>query len=258
MGKEQVQIKSRKGENISILIEGKKNKGIVVLMQGMGEVKEELCIQTIAQSFRDRGYTTVRFDTAYTCDKDLNNFENFTTSNYYESLEDVIKWIRKREWYKEPISMVGHSLGGLCSILYAEKHPTKVKAIFPVSTTISSKLSLETFSPELLIHWEKEGILEWEDQGILKRLKWDFITDSLQFDVLLDIDKLTMPVFMISAENDTESPLTHQGILYNKISGKKYQTIIRGAPHKIQEQNHLEEIKDAYDEWKPKLEPSNL
>lgn len=251
---EQAHIKSRKGENISILIEGEKKKQIVVLMQGMGEVKEEPSIQTAAQSFQNHEFTTIRFDTAYTCKKDINNFANFTTSNYYESLEDVINWISEREWCKDPISLVGHSLGGLCSILYAEMHPTKVKAIFPISTTISSELTLETFSPELLKHWEKEGKLEWEDQGIIKKLKWDFITDSMQFDVLLHIDKLTMPVFMISAENDLESPLKHQEILYSMISGKKYQKVIQGAPHKIWEQIHLEKINIAFNAWIPKLD----
>jgi esterase/lipase len=250
---EQVHIKNKKGENISILIEGEKNKGTVVLMQGMGEAKEELCIQTIAQSFQNHGYATIRFDTAYTCEKDIKNFENFTVSNYYESLEDVINWIREREWYKDPISLVGQSLGGLCTILYAEKHPTKVKAVFPISTTISSKLYLETFPQELLKQWEKEGILEWEDQGIIKKLKWDFVIDSMKFDVLTHIEKLTMPIFIVSTENDTESPLKHQEILYNMIPGKKHQKIISGAPHKIQEQIHLEKIEDAFNEWIPKL-----
>lgn len=251
---EKIEIKNRRGEAISILIEGKKCSKTVVLLQGMGETKEEISIQAISDTFQEYGYTTIRFDTIYTLEKHPENYQNFTTSNYYESLEDVIAFLKEQDWISDAIPFVGRSLGGLCSVLYAINHPSEVKAVFPVSTTISSNFSLEIFSKELLNYWEQAGILEWEDQGIVKRLKWDFVIDSKQFDVLKQVERLTAPVFMISAEKDKESTLKHQGILFNMIPGTKCQKIIQGAPHKIKEQHHLEQIKNAFEGWIPKLE----
>lgn len=246
---EKALIKDRNGENISILIEKQRNKGTVLLMQGMGEVKNEPCLQTIAQCFQNNGYTTIRFDTAYTYDNNGLKFENFTVSHYYQCLEDVIGWLREREWYKDPLILMGYSLGGLCTILYAEKFPERIKAIFLVSATISCKLSLETFPPKLLTHWEKEGVFEWEDQGRLKRLNWNFVNDFKQFDTLPLIGNLASPVFMVSTENDNESPLEHQEILFQMIPTKKQQKIILGAPHKIKEQIHLDQIKNIFNDW---------
>jgi esterase/lipase len=246
-------IKNRKGKRISTVIEGDGEKGIIFLIHGMGRNKEELCIKTIGESFKENGYVIIKFDTTNTFGESDGDFENTTITNYYEDLEDVINWASAQEWYQEPFLLAGHSIGGLCSMLFAKKFPSKVASIFPISTTISSKLSLELYPQEMLDAWKEKGIFEWQDKDRIKRLKWNFIEDGLKYDILKDIDSINAPIFMIVGENDPESPVKHQKILFDSITGKKELKIIDNAAHLFTEKVHLDKIKNLFDEWISKL-----
>ena len=45
--------------------------------------------------------------------------------------------VRNAKWYGEPFVLVGHSLGGISTALFAENYPDKVKALAPISTVVS-------------------------------------------------------------------------------------------------------------------------
>lgn len=251
---EELFIKNRKRQKISVLIEKKEYpKGLAFVMHGLGGFKEQSHIETYAQAFFENGYTAVRFDTTNTFGESDGSYEDATTTNYYEDLEDVVEWAKSQPWYQEPFCLAGHSLGGICTALYAEKYPEKVKALAPTSTVVSGKLSTETPSyQEKAGEWERTG---WYAEsstskpGIIKRLKWSHMEDCLKYDLLSNVDKLTMPVLLIVGENDDSTPPEHQQLLYERLPGKKEIHVIKGARHTFREKEHLEEIKKIFDRW---------
>lgn len=249
-------IKNRKGQKIAVIIEETENqKGLAFVMHGLGGFKEQAHIQTIAEAFKENEYTVIRFDTTNTLGESDGNYEDATTTNYYEDLEDVIKWVSSREWYQEPFVLAGHSLGGICVALFAEKYPEKVKAVAPISTVVSGKLSVEAqkrYEPEEFKEWEKTGWSEKESRSkpnIIKRLKWSHIANRLKYDLLSNVDKLTMPILLIVGENDTSTPPEHQKIFHDAISGPKEIHIIKNAEHTFREENELQELKDIFNSW---------
>lgn len=254
-------IKNRKGQKIIAIIErANPQKGLAFVMHGLGGFKEQPHIQTIAEAFKKNEYTVVRFDTTNTLGESDGNYEDATTTNYYEDLEDVIKWASAQEWYQEPFVLSGHSLGGICVTLFAENYPEKVKAVAPISVVVSGELSVEAYKqykPEEFKEWEKTGCSEEESRskpGVMKRLKWSHIADRLKYDLLPDVDKLTMPILLIVGENDTSTPPEHQEILYQVLPGKKELHIIKGAPHTFRNPEHLVEIKQIFNDWIKSLE----
>ena len=161
MSEEKIFIQNRKRMKLSLILERVKNqKGIVFIVLGHSGFKEQELIQTFANSFTEKGYTAIRLDTTNSYNESDGKNEEGTTTTYYEDLEDVINWAKTQEWYEEPFILVGHSLGGLVIALYAENYPDKVKAIAPVSTVVSGKLSrekLEEDGKRELEKWEKTG-----------------------------------------------------------------------------------------------------
>ncbi len=249
-------IQNRKNQKIAVVVEEKPNaKGLVFVMHGLGGFKEQLHIQIFAQAFKENNYTTVLFDTTNTFGESDGNYEDATTTNYYEDLEDVINWSKAQSWYQEPFVLVGHSLGGISTALYAEKFPEQVKGLVPISTVISGELSLQTSqykNNDVLKKWEETGFKEQRSEsnpGLIKRLKWTHVADRAKYNLLLEADKLTMPILMIVGDKDNSTPLEQQKILFDKLPGKKELYVIKNAPHTFRDPKHLSEIKEIFNKW---------
>ena len=256
MKSQKIFIKNRKNQNVSVLLEITENqRGLAFVTHGLGGFKEQDHIQTFADAFKEEGFSVIRFDTTNTLGESDGKYEDATTTNYYEDLEDVIEWAKSQSWYEEPFWLVGHSLGGISIILFAEKYHHKVKALAPISTVVSGKLSMETKRYEgndLLEQWKKTGWKEEESKskpGFIKRLKWSHMEDRLKYNVLDGIDKLTMPVLLITGEDDDTTPPEHQQILFDNLPNGKQLHIIKNAPHTFREKEHLEEIRQILKKW---------
>ncbi len=242
-------IQNRKNQNICVLVEeAKDNIGIAFVMHGSGGYKEQPHIRAMVKTFLENNYTVISFDTTHAFGKSYGKYEDSTTTNYYEDLEDVINWAKQQKWYKEPFVLAGHSLGGICISLYAQKFPNKVKALFPMSTVVSTKL--RDLSDEELKNWKEKGIRQWISRsGKPKKLKWGFMEDREKYDVLKEINNLKMPVLLIVGEKDDVTPPYDQETFYNKLLGKKELHIVKDAPHTFREQPHLEELKTILNNW---------
>lgn len=248
-----ITIKNRKNQKIVLIVEEVENqKGLALVMPGLGGFKEQPHIQTMADAFKENSYTVVRFDPINSIGESDGKYEDATLTNYYEDLEDVIKWAQSHRWYEEPFYLASHSLGGICVALYAENYSEKVKGLAPISTVVSGKLSCEARSEEELKEWERTGWKERRSTSrpeLILRLKWSHIVDRLKYDLLEKVDKLTMPVLLIVGENDDHTPPAHQKILYKRLPGKKELHIIKGADHNFRAETYLKELKSIFTNW---------
>lgn len=253
---EKIKIKNRKNQNIAVLLdETRDSKGLAFVMHGLGGFKEQKHLEVFAGAFKEKGFTVVRFDTTNTYGESDGNYEDATTTNYLEDLEDVIGWSKTQSWYKEPFYLVGHSLGAFCVILYAEKNPREIKGLAPISTVVSGKLSAEARGEKSMTNWEKTG---WEEHksesvpGLIKRLKWSHMLDRLKYDVLPHVNKLTMPVLLIVGDQDDGTPYEHQKLLYDVLPGKKELHLIKEADHNFKGKNYqvnLDELRRIMSSW---------
>ncbi|OGY56723.1 MAG: hypothetical protein A2Y84_01360 [Candidatus Colwellbacteria bacterium RBG_13_48_8] len=257
---EKLSIRNKNGQNLVVLLEKIDNsKGLVFIAHGLGGFKEQRHIEIFAEAFREKGFTVVRWDAANTIGESGGKMEDATVTSYYEDLEDVIEWAKIQDWYKEPFILTGHSLGGISTALYAENYPEKVKALAPISTVVSGKLTIEADEehiPGVIKEWRKTGwqINESKSKpGVVKKLKWNqFEKDALKYDLLPKADQLAMPVLLIVGGEDWgTSPESHK-LLYDKLPGQKEMHIIDGADHNFRTPDYdknLQEIKQIFLSW---------
>lgn len=245
-------IKSRDNNDLSVVVENEEQRGkLAFVMHGLGGSKEQPHIRAMAEAFLENGYTVVTWDAVHTFGESTGGlYEDATITNYYADLEDVIVWAKDQAWYVEPFVLCGHSLGGISTALFAEKYPEKVKALAPLSTVVSGKLSLETKADDLE-SWKRDGIrvTTSHDGTKEKRLKWSHMEDRLKYDLLEGVDKLTMPVLLIVGEKDDPTPPEHQQILFEKLPGKKEMHTIKGALHSFYEPHEQQEVKRLVKTW---------
>lgn len=260
MKQEKIFIKNHKEQNVAILLDTPESpKGLAFVMHGLGGFKEQDHIEAFAQAFLENGFITVRFDTTNTLGESDGKYEDATITNYYEDLEDVIRWAKSQDWYREPFALAGHSLGGICTALYAENYPREVLALAPISTVVSGKLSLEATPQEERKSWQETGwrIRTSTSKNIEIRLKWSHMEDRLSYDLIPEVNKLTMPVLLIVGEKDSITPPAHQRLFYEQLPAEKEIHVIKGAEHTFREKNHLEEIKEIMDTWIKKYKQKN-
>jgi alpha/beta superfamily hydrolase len=239
-------IKNRKDQNVSVVVnEGK--EGLVFIMNGLGGNKDHDHIVAVSEVFEDKGFTTVRFDPTNTFGESDGKYEDATTTNYFEDLEDVIEWAKDQGWYQEPFYLVGHSLGGICVAMYANKHPKKVKQLILASPTISAEL-LESKRKHLLK--EINGVVWYfgksHTNGVKQQLKWTpFIEDLRKYKLINFISPLRIPILILVGEEENyKEPLT-------KISqdlNLKLE-VIKGAPHCYRQPEHLQQLKEIIEQW---------
>ncbi len=246
---EKLFIKNRKNQNVAVIIEKSDNQqGLAFVMHGLGGTKDQPHVETFSKAFKDNNYNVIRFDTTNSFWESEWDYVDTTVTNYYEDLEDVINWAKNQDFYQEPFILCGHSLGGICSALYAETFPEKVKALAPISTVVSGEISKARYTKEELDEWEKTGRqIKTRTDGTIKRLKWTHLVDRVKYDLLPKSNLLTMPVLMVVGDTDESTPAKHQQILFDKLPGQKELHIIKNAPHTFKDPQHLEEIYQIFD-----------
>ncbi len=247
-------IKNRRGENIIIVIEEVENsRGLAFVMHGLGGFKEQPNVLSMAKPFTDNNFTVVRFDATNSLGESGGKLEDATISNYFQDLEDVIKWSRSQNWYQEPFWLSGHSLGGFSVAFFTIKYPEKVKAVAPISTVVSGELFTQTEEMKKVLElWQKTGLREWESStqpGLIKRLKYDFVEDCLKYNLLKYAHQIKCPVLLVVGDRDETTPLEHQKILFNSLATEKEIHIIKGLKHTPREKHHLEELESIIGEW---------
>lgn len=247
-------ITNRKKQRISILADKADNQiGLAFVMHGLGGFKEQPHIQAFAESFLGLGFTVIRFDTTNTLGESDGDYQDATTTNYYEDLEDVIQWASKQGWYQEPFFLAGHSLGGISTALFAENYPGRVKALAPISTVVSGKLFLDNLPKKDLDEWERTGFKAAASRskpGIVKKLKWhQFKNDILKYDLLEEVSALKMPVLLIVGDKDTGTPIEHQQIFYDALPAEKEMHVIRDAQHTFRGETQLKQISGILTKW---------
>jgi pimeloyl-ACP methyl ester carboxylesterase len=246
-------IKNRAGLKLSVearILEPA--SGLAFLMHGLGSSKDRPHMQAFAQAFLEKGISVVLFDTTNSFGESDGDYSDATTTNYYSDLEDVIAWAASQDWYKEPFYICGHSLGGICSGLFAQKHPDKVKGLGLFSTVISGELSLQAHGASEIADWRSRGWLVKPSAtmpGKIKRLRWSHMEDRLRYDLLPKASILSMPVLFIVGDKDETTPLLHQKILYDMLGPDKELHIIKGAEHSFRDPRHLAEIMKIVSGW---------
>lgn len=253
-------IGNRDGRKLCVVIEGPQKPGkLAFVMHGLGGTKEGSEIRAMVAAFIELGYTVVSFDAAHTIGESEGDYEDATVTNYYADLEDVIAWASGQAWYDEPFILCGHSLGGLCTALFAEAHPEKIKGLAPISTVVSGKLSVATYDDT---HRDRKDLAEWKRTGSMTRisrdgidlkLKWSHMEDREKYDLLPQVGNLAMPVLLVVGDRDKSTPVGHHELFFEKLPGPKELHVVKGAGHVYREKHEQAELHDLIKAWAASL-----
>ncbi|MCF7865250.1 MAG: alpha/beta fold hydrolase [Candidatus Pacebacteria bacterium] len=235
-----------------------KAKGLAFIMPSLGSRHGRQEFVAMSDVLTHYGYIAISFDPTHSFGKSDGDYADATFTTYASDLEDVIEWASKNlPQYTEPFILVGHSLGAMSTVYYAERFPEKVKALAPLATVISGKLSLDARGPEEVEKWKALGYQEQKrSNGDIKILKWSHMEDRLKYDMLMNASKINMPLLMLAGEFDKSTPPNHEQLLFDAVAtpvGDKEFHIIKNADHDIGRVDILPVVKEIFEKWLSKL-----
>lgn len=256
MIREKIEIKKENKIIIGLLERVENQKGLVIIMHGLGVMKEQTQLEGITNIFLDNDYSVIRFDAVNSIGESKGgSYEDATVTNYYEDLTDIIEWAKNQEFYQKPV-LVGHSLGGMCVTLYAQENQDEIMALAPIAPIVSGEFFLSNNSMGDLLSWEKNSFLIRESttsKGFQRKLKWGFAQDILSKSIITKADKLKIPVLLIIGEKDSFVSPNNTTIFYWKLKCPKEYHIISNAGHNFFNEE-LEKVQYLFDDWLKKLE----
>lgn len=258
MKTERIAIKNRHELKLVIQVDTPDNPNNLVFIEpGQGGFIEQEHIEAFAQAFLENSFRAVRFDPSHSVGESEGAIQDVAYTGYIEDLEDVINWARNQPWFQQPYALCGHSMGGVSTTWYAEKHPDEILCLAPISTAVNYELYLPTMDDDFFRKWREKGYYETTSNskpGVIKRIGIQILEDMKKYDLLISADKLTMPVLLMAGENDRPTPYLHQKILFDALPGKNKELIkIENADHNFRGPNNygktLREVKQAISDW---------
>lgn len=253
----------------------------LIIFPGCGSEGAEMA--HIAQRFQKMGFFvfTATYSAGAFEDQD---FKNYTISQMVEDIKEVIDYVYSHVLVdKKEIYIMGHSLGGLSSLLYLARHKDKrVRAVIGMSPVIDiievgfnhaialveSKFSKLAFFMKGIICLLKDFIKAiifriWKLFGkfaiLKKNKKWitlsvKFLEDMLLYHrkekVLEDLQSLEHPVLLLHGADDQWVSFKNVLEVYEKIHPEiRAISVLKGVGHFLVDNKEIDELTEAVDKW---------
>ncbi|HYE23312.1 MAG TPA: alpha/beta fold hydrolase [Candidatus Paceibacterota bacterium] len=220
-------------------------RGTFVLLHGIGGWKDQRVMQSIIEPVFNAGYVVVTFDAADGANAPDANSMRGTTTGYREDLEDVIAYIEKESWYVGPLSLGGHSLGGLVAIEYTARHPEIERLILaaPAISWREYRYILPVASLWLLYGKVRMPGPEMRNYWIGRPWLFDFITRDMK----RLASKVTCPTLVVMGGRDglVGTVRTHRS--FASLFPRADFEVVPGATHTFHP--HEKELTATIKQW---------
>jgi alpha/beta superfamily hydrolase len=135
---QKLNLQNRKEQNIfgELNIPEGSIKGVCIVQHGYGGFKEQPYMQRLAQAFFDNGFITFNFDATNSFGESDGDYEKATMQLPYEDLEDVVDWVKERDWFTGKLALTGHSMGGYTVARYGEEYSDQVNYIASIAPVV--------------------------------------------------------------------------------------------------------------------------
>lgn len=231
---EEVFIENPKGLKLAAVInfpDKNKQYPAIIILHGFTGYKEEAHLEELAKTLANNGFTAIRFDCSGSGESEGTFEKDYLVSNYLDDIKSVFNYVRNLKFVnKSKIGIVGHSMGGMLSVIFAAMHP-EIKICVPISPTTT--MTAGNWIKEVIGEWRETG---WFDKELSRdgsqiRIPFSFIEDANKFDAVNYVSKLHCSLLMIvGLTDDTVSPEDSKKIF--KIANKPKELIeIKGMGH---------------------------
>ncbi len=203
---EKIQIKNNKGLLLSAIVAKPEKLGkfpTVLLLHGFKGYKEEETYSDLAKRFLDQKIASVRFDASGFGDSEGTLENDYRFSNYIDDTESVYEWMLLQDFVDtRKIGVIGQSMGGAQTILFASNHP-EIK--FAVAISPPDRIGTDDALGAVKDAWKYKGYLEEMSSRYAKKIKipYAYLEDAMQYNFVQLVKQVKSPLLIVLGEKDT-------------------------------------------------------
>lgn len=247
---EYVHIPSPHGTLQGLLEVSHHRAGVAILLHSATGTVETAVQNVLAEVCRMQGMTVLRFDARHGLNETGATFTDFTTTAYREDFVHVLAWARGEPWYAGPLTLVGHSVGALVALLYAEEHPEEVAQLLLLAPTVSGTAYVDAFNradPAGLAAWKEQRlrVIRHPLSGEQFSLSYGFVEDLMHYDAAPRAAFLTMPVTIVAGSADVTSPPELCVTFAQSVGTQAQVLLVPGMRHNPTEHHELRALLDT-------------
>jgi len=252
---EKYSFQNRKDQKIAVLINHQEvDTKWAVLCHGLGGTKDQPLLESMARVLYDKGYSIVRYDGSNGVGESEGSANDATFGNAIEDMEDIMTWLKTQEWFALPCIIGGHSMGGICAIMYAENHPEDISGLMPFASVITGELSFESHLkayPQEMKEWMEKGVRHLVGvKNVEYFLPWSHVENRKKYDGLKKIKNVVMPLLMVVGELDKHCPVEHQKIFFDAVPHEKKDfVILKNTRHTYRDDEQMRIQEDSIKNW---------
>lgn len=170
---------------------------LALLLPGFLDSPDYLHLKTFEKRLIELGYTVERLDACNLWT--TGNTSNYSITNYLKQIEERILFYKNKS--PEEIILIGHSLGGLVSIIAGNKFNSVTKIVSLCAPADISNLSKKWHgnNPK---HSERDMPDNIQSTKSFE-IPHTFVEDGLQYSAIKEVKKLHKPIMIFIALGDT-------------------------------------------------------
>lgn len=198
----------------------------VVISHGFTGHKDERHLRQLAVRLVRSGFVVLRFDFSHAGESE-GQYEDQTITRQLPDVGAALAYMRRQRFvHPARVGLVGHSQGGLLSLLHASRDPD-VHAV----VSISSPGRVRSYPPAPIAPWRRKGYADFPSHRYGRiRVKYAFVRDAQRYDARVPIGKIAAPVLLVHGTRDPLVPPSVAQTLYRyAIEPKELSLIARGS-----------------------------
>jgi len=207
----------------------------------MESTKEGTKLKLLAGRLSRAGFSVLRFDFSYVGESE-GEFADLTFRGEVDDLAGAWEFFRARAG--GPIGILGSSMGGAVSLLFASEEP-RVGALATIAAVARPARVIAELRPAELERWRTEGVLSLG--GV--RLKRSFLDDVETLDVIGACRRIACPTFLAHGDADHVVPCSDAEEIAAALGGEHRLKIYPGADHRFSRPSDLEALLEDCAAW---------
>jgi uncharacterized protein len=208
---EKIFIKNSKGLKLASVIrypDKEKAYPAIIILHGFNGHKKETHLEELAKTSAQSGFVSIRFDCSGSGESEGRFGIDYHMSNYLKDIKCVYEYLKGLDFVdKSKINILGHSMGGMLSVIFASRHP-RIRTCVAISSPTKVMRS----------NWIKSGLnfMRNKAKNVVKNISknkrrinvpFSFLADSMKFNTLHFMPDLQCPFLaVLGLADDIVSP----------------------------------------------------